>query len=171
MTRRKLIKVSLLLVIAAGAIGYGVFLWERFSLRTEAMLQMPCLAGATYFYHREHRDLPDTLAAMEATGLYAPTAYRLPGSEWELMFSKNRTGASPFYAPVHGWDGSTRFIIAVGPKIDRSRGRGRQYVLLGDTKAYFAPEEELARLLAEDDARRATAGQVARWSEIGWAWD
>jgi hypothetical protein len=159
----------LLLVIAAEAIGGGFLFCARMNFATEAGWHMPALAAAVHVYYNTYHDLPSTLATMEATGLYAPTAYRPPASEWELMFSENRSGPRPFYAPIHGWDGSTTFIVAVGGKMDRLGWQGRRYVILGDTAAHSASEQELARLLAEDDARRAKAGQAVRWSQVGWA--
>jgi len=167
-SRKRRFRWAIILALAATAVGLGGVFLERIAYVMTVDFHLPALAKAAFFYQQRYGDLPDNLATMEATGLCRPDAYRLPASGWEVLLTNTRSGPAPFYAPVHGWDGTTQFIIAVQAKTDRWGGPVRRYVVLADTPVRSATEGELARLLEEDDARRQEAGQDARWGGIEW---
>jgi hypothetical protein len=160
--RRIVIGVALAVLVLAGL---GLWLWAELRYRMNMAYHTPGLAGALYWYHAEHRELPEKLETVEATGLYGRTPYRLPRGRWEALMG-DYTGPRPVYLPVRDWDGNTPFIIALGAFIGRSGGRG--YVKIGDTRGYFATREELELLLAEDDRAREAKGQPGRWRDVDW---
>jgi len=156
--RRFLIVLAVLLVLA----GLGAYLLEGVAYRTKRGMHLAFLSAALYRYGDQYGPLPASLETVEKTGLYGDHPYRTPVNGWE---SQPYSGPPPLYLPVTVRDAGEGFIIAVEARTARTP-RNRGYVLLGDTGARMAGPEELAALLAADDARRAEVGEQRRWSQV-----
>jgi len=162
--RRKRALGIVLSVVVLALLGGGLLFLERHIYGMAVMYHMPVLAKAMWFYGQEHRRFPDSLAGLDGPQL----ARRLPASGWEEMWGGEYTGPAPHYAPIHGWDGNTPFVLAVRAVIPRLAEDHRVYVVAGEAAVRGATEAELAEILATDDRRREQAGQEARWADIHW---
>jgi len=167
-SRRRRVFWTILLGVVLTLGAWGAVWLERYSYGMAAGFQMAALAKALFFYHHRYGDLPDNLATVEASGLLGDPAYRLPANGWEILLSRKCTGLPPHFVPVDEWDGNTEFVVAVRAVPRRLRNADRVYVLAGNTTVRWATEEELGKVLAEDDRHREQAGQKARWAHVRW---
>jgi hypothetical protein len=120
---------------------------------------MATFAGAIHWYYSEHGALPESVMAVEKTGIYGTGAYRLPSSVFESWNS--HSGRYVSYLPVQDWDGATPFVVAVQPRTGR---KIRGFVVLGETSARPATEQQLREVLLRDNAARAKAGESLMWA-------
>ncbi len=127
--------------------------------RSTVLLSM---AKAVYLNDRVEEGLPATLAELEEMCRMHPVF--LPRHGFADFADRRPTDPKPLYLQTN----TAGCIYAVEPATFRNRGMDRRYLILGRTGAYPASAEELQRLLAEDDRRRAEAGETGRWSEVDW---
>ena len=164
---RKILVALAMLSVCTCSLVAGLRVVERFSYEGARNWHIPSLAAAIAVYHNDHGALPPRLETLEESGLFGVAPYRLPANGWEVLWETGtRSGPRPHYLPV---DSSCReaVVVAVERRTPRT-GKTRGYVILGDTRAHFATDEELERILSEDDKVRQDEGISGRWSETAW---
>ena len=159
-SRRRHVTWWTVLVVGMLLLGLAVLGLEQLTYRLARGYHVALLAAAVSVYHHDYGDLPDTLAEIERTGMYGPMPYRAP----TRGFTTNPTGPPPHYLKAKTFG----IIVAVEAVTRRSKGTPRGYVVFGSTTAQRATEEELVEILAEDDMRRAAAGEEGRWASVNW---
>jgi hypothetical protein len=122
-----------------------------------------CLSATIYRYYEKYGELPKSFETVAKSNGYGLLASAAPAG-WD----GKQIGPPPLYLPVFGkTDGN--FIVAVESRTPRTP-RNRCYVILCDAPQvhYAANDEELKKLLVEDDLKREKAGQTGRWASIPW---